>query len=220
MVIITVTGSKGGPGKSTFAIHLAVEWTLRGRRVLLADADPQGTSIKWGEARAALGRNKPTVIPCGNNVREAIADLAPAFDIVIIDTAGRKSQRLVAALGISDFALIPCPPSGPDLWELPDAIEIVRDVQEIHPELRAGIVANIVSARSKLSKQALAALHDFGLPVIAEMKHRAAIGEATTAGEGVSEREPRADATRELRALADAVESFLGMKESANVASA
>ena len=207
-MIITLSGAKGGTGKSTLAVHLAAEWAARGRRVLLVDSDPQGTAITWGEVRATMGRDKPTVIPTGDNVRQAVAELAENFDVTLIDTAGRQSKRLVGALSVSDLALMPCQPSGPDIWALQGSIETVREVQELRPDLRAAIIVNGES-RTKLSASARQALEEMGVPVIGSLNRRTAIGEATTAGEGITEREPRGAAALEIRAVIDAVEAFV-----------
>jgi chromosome partitioning protein len=216
-MIVTLSGAKGGTGKSTLAVHLAAEWAARGQRVLLVDTDPQGTAITWGEVRASLGRDKPTVIPTGDNVRQAVADIAPSFDVVVIDTAGRQSKRLVGALAVSDLALMPCQPSGPDIWALQGSLDTVREVQELRPELRAAIVVNGES-RTKLSASAREALEQLGVPVIASLGRRTAIGEATTAGEGITEREPKGPGALEVRAVLEAIESFMREERAVDVA--
>ena len=206
-----------GTGKSALAVHLGAEWVARGKRVLVVDADPQGTAITWGEVRAASGRDKPTVIPTGDNVRQAVADIAPGFDVVLIDTAGRQSKRLVGALSISELALMPCQPSGPDIWALQGSLDTVREVQELRPDLRAAIVVNGEN-RTKLSASARQALDAMGVPVIGSLNRRTAIGEATTAGEGITERDARGAAAIEVRAVLDAIETFMVGGRTADVA--
>lgn len=56
-MIITLSGAKGGTGKSTLAVHRAAEWAARGRRVLLVDSDPQGTVIGSLMRRTAIGES-------------------------------------------------------------------------------------------------------------------------------------------------------------------
>jgi chromosome partitioning protein len=216
-MIITLSGAKGGTGKSTLAVHLAAEWAARGRRVLLVDSDPQGTAITWGEVRASRGRDKPTVIPTGDNVRQAVSELASNFDVTLIDTAGRQSKRLVGALSVSDLALMPCQPSGPDIWALEGSIETVREVQELRPELRNAIIVN-GEARTKLSASAREALEQMGVPVIGSLMRRTTIGEATTAGDGITEREPKGAGAIEMRGVLDAIEAFMSGKGAADVA--
>lgn len=146
-----------------------------------------------------------------------MGDIAPGFDVVIIDTAGRQSRRLVGALSVSDLALMPCQPSGPDIWALQGSLDTVREVQELRPALRAAIVVNGES-RTKLSASAREALDHSGVPVVASLSRRTAIGEATTAGEGITEREPKGQAALEIRAVLDAIESFMRGERAADVA--
>jgi len=202
---------------STLACHLAAEWSGRGRRVLLVDTDPQATSLTWGEARAELGKDAPTVIPTGDNVRQAVSELAQNFDVVIIDTAGRQSKRLVGSLALSDVALLPCPPSGPDIWALAGSIETVAEVQEVCPKLRAGLVVN-GAQRTNLSASARKAIEGFGLPVLGALGRRTVMAEAITAGEGIGERASGSIAALELRDLADAIEDLAEGKGAVDVA--
>jgi chromosome partitioning protein len=207
-MIITLASSKGGVGKSTLAANMAVELAARGRRVVLLDADPQGTATTWGEVRAASGLDKPTVLPVGDNVRQVVTELARDWDVVLIDTAGRQGKRLASALIVSDMALMPATPAGPDIWAMQSSLDTVREVQELRPELRVALVVN-GEQRTKLSAQARQALDDLGVPVIASLARRTAIAEAVTAGQGVTEREPRGPGAMEIRALTDAVVAFV-----------
>ncbi|MEO6214498.1 MAG: ParA family protein, partial [Sphingomonas sp.] len=52
-MIVALLNQKGGVGKSTLALHLAGQWAREGRRVVLVDADPQGSALDWSQARAA-----------------------------------------------------------------------------------------------------------------------------------------------------------------------
>ena len=50
-MILAVLNQKGGSGKTTVAVHLAMAWVRQGARVLLIDADPQGSALDWSAAR-------------------------------------------------------------------------------------------------------------------------------------------------------------------------
>lgn len=208
LMIVTLTNSKGGVGKSTLAVSLAVEWSLRGRRVLVLDADPQGTALAWSELRAAEGLAGPTVLGVGDNVRTVLLEVAGDWDVVLVDTAGRQSKRVIAALRESDLVLMPCTPAGPDVWALSETIEVVREVQAIRSELRAAVVVNGTTA-TKLSNTAREAVGQMGVDVAASIARRTAIAEAITAGQSVVEREPKGAGASEIRALADAAEALV-----------
>lgn len=216
-MILTLVGQKGGTGKSTLAINLAVEWMRRGRRVLVVDADPQGTTLTWSNVAAEAGVAAPSVIAMGDNLRQALPELASGADITIIDTAGRQSKRLAAALMLADIAVLPCRPSPPDVWALEGSIETVRSVQELRADLLAYLLINGKADRTALGRHAREALAGAGLPKLeSEICHRVAFGEATALGKGVTTSgSKKSPAASELRALADELETLTGLKEAA-----
>jgi chromosome partitioning protein len=214
-MILTLAGQKGGTGKSTLAINLAVEWMRRGRRVLVVDADPQGTTLTWSNVAAEAGVRAPSVIAMGDNLRQALPELAASVDITIIDTAGRQSKRLAAALMLADIAVLPCRPSPPDVWALEGSIETVKNVQEIRTDLLAYLLINGKSDRTSLGRHARDALASAGLPKLeSELCQRVAFAEATAMGKGVTTSgSKKSPAAQELSALADEIEALTGMKE-------
>jgi chromosome partitioning protein len=215
-MILTLAGQKGGTGKSTLAINLAVEWMRRGRRVLLVDSDPQGTSLTWANVAAEAGTQAPTVVALGDNLRQALPELAQSVDITIVDTAGRQSRRLAGALMVADIALLPCRPYPSDIWALAESVDTVRTVLDIRPELIAAIVINGMETRTTLSRGARDAVRAAGLPVLsADISQRVAFAEACAVGKGVTTYAPKSPAANELRALADEIESVTGIKEAA-----
>jgi chromosome partitioning protein len=213
-MILTLAGQKGGTGKSTLAINLAVEWMRRGRRVLLVDADPQGTSVTWANVAAEAGVQAPTVVALGDNLRQAVPSLAESVDVTIIDTAGRQSKRLVGALMVADLALLPCRPYPSDIWALAESVETVRDVQVMRSDLVAAIVINGSEGRTTLGRGARDAIASAGLPMLAtSIAQRVAFAEACAVGKGVTTYATKSPAAGELRSLADEIEGLTGMKE-------
>jgi hypothetical protein len=125
--IVALCGQKGGAGKSTIAVCLAAEALARGRRVLLVDADLQGTARMWGDAALGAGKPAPTVVAMGAttvNPGQLDAPVAP-FEVVLIDCPGRHDATQRAALMLCDLALLPCGPSSVDAWALASSLELV-----------------------------------------------------------------------------------------------
>lgn len=209
-MLIALVSQKGGCGKSTLAISLAVEWHRRGLRTLLVDADPQGTSLTWGELAAEKGHEGPAVIAMGDNLRADLPGIAGGYEATVIDTPGRHSKRTIGALAHADLALIPCGPSPADLWALGETIALVSEAIEYRPALKAAIVVNGSQRRTALSKAARTAVEGSGFPTLrTALGQRVAFAEAVAAGRGVTSVASGGDAANELRRVADEVESML-----------
>ena len=202
-MIIAIAGQKGGSGKSTLAVHLAAEWKAAGRRVLLVDADPQGTSLTFGEVAAELSEPGPDIVAVGENLRRVVPELARAYDLTIIDCPGRmRGQRQIGAMLCADLVVLPCGPSTPDVWALAETVEMVTEVQSLRPEVASVIVLNRLS-RTAESRGAAEALSELPTPVATQtIGQRVAYSEALAAGRGVTLDRPRSRAAREIRALA------------------
>ena len=114
-MIMTVGNTKGGVGKTTLAVELAIARALAGREVWLIDGDRQGTAAAAIAARAEAGRqpgiacaNMPMVLPC-------VVKFSSKWDDIIIDAGGRDSTALRAALILSDVLLVPFAPRSYDV---------------------------------------------------------------------------------------------------------
>lgn len=211
-LVIAVAGQKGGTGKSTVAVNLAAHWHERGLRVLLVDADPQGTSATWADVAAELGHPAPPCVRVGDSLRRDLPALAEAFDVVVLDAPGRAAgARQVGALLVADVVALPCGPSAPDAWGLAASVEAVRQVQELRPDLLARILLNRAD-RTAMTRSAQDALAAVGLPVLTRsLGARVAFAEALAAGRGVTGYAAGSVAAHELRQLAAELETLAGL---------
>ncbi len=138
-MILAVANTKGGVGKTTLAVNIAVARLRAGFDVLLVDADEQRTACDFSTLRSQeLGNTGYTVVALtGASVREQVLKLAPKYDEVIIDVGGRDTTALRAALTVAETVLIPCQPRSFDIWALEGMAALVVEARLINPAMTA-----------------------------------------------------------------------------------
>src|SRR3954468_15237532 len=117
-MIYAIGNVKGGVGKTTLAVNIAIALSRKKRDVLLIDGDEQGTALAFTDIRAAEKGNPgyTAVALHGANIRTQVRQLAPKYADIVIDVGGRDTGSLRAALTVADVVLIPVKPRSFDLW--------------------------------------------------------------------------------------------------------
>ena len=208
LMIVALTGQKGGVGKSTVAVNLAAEALARGMSVLLVDADPQATARTWGATAAKHGHPIPTIVAMGAEMNrpDQLPRLAGGFDLVVIDCPARSDDVQRAALLVADLALLPCGPAAFDAWALAASLQTVGEARVLRPALDAAVIVTRKQKGTALGEGARDVLAGGGLPLLAtELGYRVAYQEAAASGQAVSAYAPRSEAAREVRQLLDDV---------------
>jgi len=150
-MIVVCGGTKGGTGKSTCAVNIAVILSSTGADVLLVDADDQESasdfSVLRNETRGDAGYT--SIKLTGAAVRTELQRLAPKYDHVLIDTGGRDTTSQRAALTVADVLLVPFLPRSFDVWVIGRVASIVEEVRTVNPELKAYAFLNRADPRGQ-----------------------------------------------------------------------
>jgi chromosome partitioning protein len=195
-MILVLAQMKGGVGKSTIAVNLAVERARAGRDVLLVDADEQATATDFTALRTErLGSPGYTAVALsGAVVRTQVLQMRGKFGDIIIDAGGRDTAGLRAALTIADVALVPFQPRSFDLWTLEKVASLLSEAQPYRQEpLRALAILNFADPQGGDNASAAEALT--GNEVLSYLDspigRRKAFPNAAAEGRGVSELRPQ-----------------------------
>lgn len=209
--IITVGSTKGGVGKTTLALNIAIARALAGRDVWLIDADRQGTASTALAIRGEAGK-QPAIAtahyPDGGQLRTQLLHQRGKFQDIVIDAGGRDSTALRAALVLSDLVLVPFQPRSIDVWAVADIAALIEEARAVRDGLQALGVLNMADTAGSDNEDAAAALADY--PAInylaTPIRRRKSIANAAGNGMSVLEQTPRDDkAISELNALMQAI---------------
>lgn len=202
--VIAVVNQKGGAGKSTLAMLLAGTLAETGKRVLVADADPQNTALRWATAGEGFPADVEDLSGEEGKLHKHLRRRLDAYDYVVVDTPPAASAPVTAsALRLAHLALVPVIPSPPDLWaslRIRDAIQLVMDK---NPDLLARIVVNQAQPNTVLAREVLAMLPEFGIPLMAaQLRQRTAYRQCAALGTSLAALGSRAGiASLEMDAL-------------------
>ena len=167
--IWTFCNQKGGSGKTTATMQIAGSLARRKFRVLVADADPQGTATRW-----AASATDETPFPCavigmanaGGKTHREIAKFVDDYDFILIDCPPAADSPVPqSALLVSDVALVPLVPSPLDLWASVGIREVINRMSDINDSLKARLLLNQAQTNLNLTKETLDVLSEFGIPL-------------------------------------------------------
>lgn len=209
LMIVALANSKGGVGKSTIAVHLAVWLFEKGRRLLFVDSDVQASSSVWlAEAAPKI----PTVrLITREDILDQLPKLASECDLIIADGPAGLSEVTRSILGLADIAVFPCGPSVLDLRAVIDALEVNRKIQAVRQGLpREIVVPNKLQTQYRLSKELLQTVRKLGMPVGEGLRLRQAYADAAGQGTVVwrMKTESAREATAELEYLFQQLSSY------------
>lgn len=202
-MILSLLNQKGGVGKPTLAIHLAAAFARLPARVLLIDADPQGSALDWAASRSAeplfpvIGLPKPVL-------HREVPALAVGYDHVVIDGPPQVADITRSAIMASDAVLIPVQPSAFDVWGARAVVALLAEAAALMPNLKTAFAINRKIVNTAIGRDVAEALAVYRMPVLAtSLGQRVAFAEAAGSGSTVFELDPASAASGEVSKLTD-----------------
>ena len=181
--IIAIFSNKGGSGKTTVAVHLALMLAQRYPTALL-DVDPQATASEWMRRRAT-DKTGPVTVPCpGNTAMEQALQLArqDKMRYVLLDLPPHSTSQVAGTLQTADLILIPVRPTAADLVTVAQTVGLVQASGR-----PSGFVLNSVKPKISEAKDIVPILTEYRFPIIAALGDRITYSRGLPSGLGAHE---------------------------------
>jgi chromosome partitioning protein len=211
MQVLAILGHKGGNGKTTTALGLAVAASNAGLNTAIIDLDSQTTAANWSDRR---GKETPAVVSCQVSRLARVLEAAKkgGASLAVIDTPGKNTDALIAAAKAADFVLMPIQPQMYDI----ETLESLKDVLTLagHPPSAVFVNRAPIQGRRHTETQDAAKAAGFTVcPVV--LYARAAHGDAGNIGLTAAEYEPNSKAAGEMNELYDYISIALKKRKRA-----
>lgn len=202
-MIVAFLNQKGGVGKTTLAVHVAAALSARGSRVLLLDADTQGSAMDWAAAREGDPLFPVAGLP-KKTIHRELPGLSEGFQHVVIDGPPRVYDVARSAIMASDLVVIPIQPSPYDVWAAKEVVDLIGEASAFKPDLKTVFAVNRKIVNTAIGRDVADALAVYdAIPVLkSAVCQRIAFAESAAQGKTVMECEPGGAAAAEIEALA------------------
>ena len=206
MQTIALISQKGGAGKTTLAVALAVVAERSGHTSVLVDLDPQASATQWSDLREV----ETPIVTCTPTARlESVLAAAQGggADIAVLDTPPHAAEAALAAARVSDFVLIPCRAATADLVAIGASIDLIRIADK-----PGAVVINAAPVANPLTGQALAAIAGYGVKACPVVVHqRIEHVHAFTSGLSACESAPKGKAAAEINKLFEWIHGVMNL---------
>lgn len=146
MPTISFCSPKGGCGKSTSCILLALEIVRRGLSVTIIDSDPKGWLSSWASLKP-LPKGLSVKKAVQDELTEAAMDAAEEVDYVLVDVEGSDDASIIDAIMVSDLVIVPSQASRPDaLGAVQTLKQVRRRSRLLNREIPARVLMTLTEA--------------------------------------------------------------------------
>lgn len=207
-MIIGLLNQKGGVGKTTLSVNIAAILAQSGSRVLLIDADPQGSALDWAAARQVDPIISVVGFPRATIHRE-IAQIGQGYDHIVIDGPPRVTDLARSAIMASDIVLIPVQPSPYDIWASEEVVRLIDEARVYKETLKSVFVINRKIANTAIGRDVVEALSVYPVPTLkAGITQRVIFAEAAAQGMAVHEVDATGPAATEIKDVTSELMEF------------
>lgn len=217
--IISVVNQKGGSGKTTVSMQLAGSLSHRNFKVLVVDADPQGTATRWA-ASAQDNQPFPAAVvglsAASAKVHREVQKFVNNYDFIIIDCPPAADSPVPqSALLIADLALVPIIPSPLDMWAAVGIKQVINTVSDLNESLKSRLIVNQCQPNTSLAQEALEVLPEFGIALCATyLRQRQVYRQCAVFGQSVHTVGAKANlAIQEIENLTDELLGILNVRK-------
>ena len=212
MKVITLANQKGGCGKSTIVLNLAIELALQQYRVIVFDTDPQGSCYETAEIRNGQeAMVHIRVVPVYQNLYQAIEEYDTVYDFAVIDTPPHDNDVVTVATACADLVIIPVQDSPLDIRSTKTTVELINEAGHLNPGIKPYFLLSRIQTNSVMARelaQVLKATYKFEI-LETQIANRMAYKYSLIYGQNVSEYSDKDIAAREIQALAKEVLSII-----------